>query len=161
MFGRIHLSDEITQVVFSHGGTSGRRHSAIASPDVEKDRTTCSFNDVWWGIMGDEKFESVSRVVLFHLLSFFPWCKRIVGEDDVAIVGGREDILDPEVARRDASISELRVLADGGIIAPSAADAENACGGATVAFFFDCGSSGIGVQSETPDQPVFAEASLP
>ena len=155
------MSDEVTQVVFSHGCAAGRRCFAIASPDVEKDRAASSFDDVWRGIVGDEKLELVSGVVLFHLLSFFPWCARIVGEDDVAIVGGGEDILDPEVARRDASISELRVLADAGIIAPSAADAENACGGAAVAFFFDCGSSGIGVQSETPDQAIFAEASLP
>src|SRR5690606_32792535 len=98
---------------------------------------------------------------LLHLLLFLPGGGGVALEDEVLVVVGGFRVLDPEVARADLAVEEARVFADRGVVAPGAAEVEDAGGGAAVAFRFDLGAGGHRVDAEAPDQAVFAEASLP
>jgi len=128
---------------------------------MKEDGAAGTWDDLGWSIVCDEQLELMSGVILLHLLGLFPSSAWIVRQDDVTVVGGRLDILDPEVARGDAAIGELGVLANRGRVAPSTADAKDSGRGAAVAFFLGSGTSGIRVEAQSPDESLFSESALP
>lgn len=109
--------------------------------------------------MIDEEFECVGWVGLFHLLFLFPLGLWDVGKNEMAVVGCVLRVFDPEVTRGDAVIGKLGVAFDIGCVSPCAAEGEYAGRGSPVAFFFESGSGGGGVESKTPCETGFTEAS--
>ena len=77
----------------------------------------------------------------------------------MAIVGWGIDILDPEILGGDLVIGKARVAFDVFCISPSAADEEDAGRGAVIAFFFEHGTGWNGVDTESPSEAAFSEAS--
>ena len=133
----------------------------VAPPDVEEDGGAGVGSDFRRGVVGDEEFERMDRIGLFHLLLFLPWRGGIVRQDDVAVVFRRGGVFHPQVAGGDLAVGQGGMFADGGLVAPGAADGENPGGRAVVALFFGDGSGGDGVDAFSPDESAFPEAALP
>ena len=74
--------------------------------------------------MGDEEFEGVGVVALFHLGVAFPLGFGLVIEHEVTVVVGRFGIFDPEVAAGDLTIRKFGVFFDCLGVTPGSTDVE-------------------------------------
>lgn len=86
LFGGVDPGNERSEICFRKGGASGGGLRSSTTPDVEEDRAASSRHDLRGGIVGNEKLERVGVITLSHLLLLFPSSRRIVIEDQVAVV---------------------------------------------------------------------------
>ena len=160
VFAGVDERDELAELGFGEGGAARGGLGTAAAPDVEEDGGAGAGGRFGRGVVGDEEFEGMGVVVLFHLRLLLPGGAGFVVEDEVVVVVFGGGVLYPEVASGDFAVREARVLFDLGVIAPGAADVEDAGGGAPIAFAFD-GAFESGVDAASPGEALFSAATSP
>ena len=128
---------------------------------MKENGTALAGRNLGRGIVSDEKLQRVRIIILFHLLLPFPRRVRLVIENEVLVVVGRGGILDPQVSRCDLAIEQLGMFPNLRMNPPRAADSEDACGCPPVPLVLDLRAGGQGVNSQSPNQPVTSQSSLP
>ena len=111
--------------------------------------------------MRDEQFQRVGRVVLSHLLLFFPLGRGVCLEAHMLIVERRSGVLDPEVAHGDPRIREVRISRNLRRIAPGPANFKHPRRCPPVSLPLGDRTFWNGMQSEPPDQTLPAQTTLP
>lgn len=102
--------------------------------------------------MGDEEFEGMSVVALFHLLGAFPSCFGFVFENKMLVVILRLRVFDPEVPAGDFSVGQTGVFFNGLGVSPGTSDIEEAGGGFHIAFPFEGSSGGRTMNASSPSR---------
>ena len=128
---------------------------------MEKNRRAGMGGHLGRGIVGDEQFQRMSRVILLHLLLIFPGAGRYVVEQQVPVIVWRRWILDPQIALADLMIGPLRMLGNARGITPHIANPKHSGGCPPITLALGGGSSSQRVHSKPPYQAVATETGGP